>query len=61
MSKIRKVKFITNDKGQFWSWTMRRWISEKRPVMGASIEILMASVSDPSARIIVEEQKGPLV
>lgn len=61
MSKVRKMEFITNDKGQFWSWAMRRWITEKRPVMGAEIEMMMASVSDPSARVISEEQKGPLL
>jgi len=57
----KKTEFITNDKGQFWSWAMRRWITEKRPVMGASIEITMASISDSTARVISEEQKGPLV
>lgn len=52
MSKNSTEKFITNDKGQFWSWSMRRWINEKRPVMGAEIEMRMAIISDPSARIM---------
>jgi hypothetical protein len=54
MPKSKTEDFITNDKGQFWSWSMRCWINEKRPVMGAEIEMLMASRSDPSAKVVTE-------
>lgn len=30
-------------------------------VMGASIEITMAAIADPTARVITEEQESPLL
>lgn len=53
--KKKQKAFITNDSGKFWSWSMRIWIDEKRPVMAEEVEIQMASRSDPTARIFYEE------
>jgi uncharacterized protein (DUF2237 family) len=55
MSGKKIQEFITNDSGQWWCWATRRWQAAKKPVMGALIEIQMASRSDPSAHTISEE------
>ena len=52
---MRKDQFITNSSGQWWCWAQRIWQEIKKPVMGAAIEMMMASRSDPSARVVVEE------
>lgn len=48
-------EFITNDSGTFWCWAQRIWVKEKKPVMAAEIELMMASWSDSSARIFTED------